>query len=311
MYQTQQVDSFAAWSRLISQAFVPLESEQVASGHFSASLAVNMLDDIGLMRIASKPHAVLRTDALAAAGDGAYFKVSLQVTGHGMLIQDGREVTLAPGELAIYDTQRPYSLVFDAPAKVMVVMIPQDSFRLTRAEVAQITATKLDAAHPLTGTVAPLLSHLGEHLPHWDNYGGAALAHNAVDLLGTAMSAILGSSVQGNARERQRRGILQYIERHLADPRLNAHFVAEANFISVRTLHALFADQPRTVAAHIAALRMQRAAELLTDPLLATVSVQSIGARVGFTDASGFSRAFTRAHRISPTAYRREHLTVS
>ncbi|MCW4463910.1 helix-turn-helix domain-containing protein [Glutamicibacter sp. MNS18] len=304
MYHIQHVDSFTAWSKLVSTAFVPLHSEPVRSGHFSASLGINMLGDIGLMKVNAKPHAVVRTDGLAAAGDGRYFKVSLQMHGHGLLVQDGREVVLAPGELAIYDTQRPYTLSFDKDATILVVMIPHDKFRLSHEQVNQITAMRLDSGHPLTGTVTPMLQHLGANLELWDEHGGAALARNATDLLATVLGGALGTATGMNHREGQRERILDYLEAHLADPALNPRSVAQAHFISVRSLHALFADQPESVAAIIRRRRLETAADLLRDPLLAGVPIQLIGTRVGMPDGASFTRAFSGHFGLSPSRYR-------
>jgi len=304
MYQLQHVDSFTAWSQLVSNAFVPLQSEPVRQGRFSASMGANMLGDIGLMRISAKPHAVVRTDGLAAAGDGRYFKVSLQMSGHGLLVQDGREVVLAPGELAIYDTQRPYSLAFDREATTLVVMVPHAQFRLSREQVNQITAVRLDRHHPLAGTVTPLLEHLGNHLEQWDAHGGAALARNAADLLATALGGALAPSVTADTRQAQLARIRDYMRRQLADPALTPRSIAQAHFISVRTLHSLFADQPQGVAAMLRQWRMEEAASLLGDPVMAQVAIQVIGNRVGIPDSASFARAFSAHFGISPTKFR-------
>lgn len=306
MYQFQHVDSHTAWSDLVSQSFVPLRSEAVSSGRFRASLATNMLGGIGMMRISAKPHAVQRTEPLAAAGDGKYFKVSLQLTGHGLLVQDGRQVLLAPGELAIYDTQRPYSLAFEREATTMVVMIPHEQFRLPQEQVHQITAVKLDGRHPLAGTVTPLLHHLGEHLDQWDEHGGAPLARNASDLLATALGGVLTPASPAGGKQRQRQRIQEYIRTRLADPALCPGSIAAAHYLSVRSLHALFAAEPRPVGALIRHQRMELAAELLTDPMLAQVPIQAIGARVGLPDAAGFARAFAAHHGVSPSRYRQQ-----
>ncbi|MGP9650253.1 AraC family transcriptional regulator [Arthrobacter sp. MYb229] len=304
MYQIQHVDSFSAWSRLISDAFVQLRSEQVTAGHFSASLGVNMLGNIGLMRVNSKAHTVLRTEDLTSTGDGEFYKVSYQLAGHGLLIQDGRETVLAPGDLAIYDTQRPYTLSFDQAASLMVVLIPHHQFRLSRHQVGEITATRMEAGHPLTGTVTPLLRHLGENLAQWDRYGGAGLARNTVDLLATSLGGVLSHAHAVDPRIAQRERIIEFIEQRLDAPELTPAFIAEAHFISVRTLHALFAEEPRSVAALIRHYRMKYAAELLSDPLLAQVSVQSVGTRVGIVDAPGFTRAFAREYGLTPGKFR-------
>lgn len=200
MYQLQHVDSFTAWSRLISDAFVRLQSEQVSGGHFTATLGATMLGDIGLMRIQAKPHAVQRTENLTSSGDGDFYKVSYQLDGYGLLIQDGRETLLAPGDLAIYDTQRPYTLAFEKPASVMVALIPHDQFRLSQQQVSQLTAVSLKQTHPLSGTVAPLLRHLGSNLPAWDEFGGYQLARNTVDLLATALDGAMGGECHADAK---------------------------------------------------------------------------------------------------------------
>lgn len=304
MYQLQHVDSFTAWSRLISDAFVKLRSEQVTAGHFAATLGTNTLGDIGLMRIQAKPHAVRRTEELTTSGDGAFYKVSYQIQGHGLLIQDGRETLLSPGDLAIYDTQRPYTLAFEKPASIMVTLIPHEQFRLSQQQVGQLTAVALKSAHPLSGTVTPLLSHLGKNLSQWDDFGGSALSRNTVDLLATALGGALGTENHADTKNNQRERITRYIDAHLSEMELSPARIAAAYFISVRSLHALFADEPLSVAALIRHRRLTEASGLLNDPMLKELSVQSIGARVGIGDAAGFSRMFSREFGMTPGRYR-------
>lgn len=305
MYQVQRVDSFTAWSRLISDAFVRLQSEQVSGGHFAATLGANMLGDIGLMRIHAKPHAVQRTEDLTSSGDGDFYKISYQLDGYGLLIQDGREAVLAPGDLAIYDTQRPYTLAFEKPASVMVALVPHDQFRLSQQQVSQLTAVALKEAHPLSGTVAPLLRHLGSDLAQWDELGGYPLARNTVDLLATALGGALGLEGRGDTKAQHRERIISHIDAHLADAELDPARIAAAHFISVRSLHALFEKEPRSVAALIRHRRLREAARLLRDPLLQQLPVQAIGARVGIAGAAGFSRMFSREFGSTPGSYRR------
>ena len=65
-----------------------------------------------------------------ARSDQRYFKLNLQLEGTGLLIQDNREAVLRPGDLAIYDTNRPYTLAFEEQARMMVVMFPHDALSL-------------------------------------------------------------------------------------------------------------------------------------------------------------------------------------
>jgi hypothetical protein len=47
-----------------------------------------------------------------ALGDD-YFLVSIQAQGRGVVRQDGRDAVLSAGDFALYDSTRPYELLFD------------------------------------------------------------------------------------------------------------------------------------------------------------------------------------------------------
>jgi AraC-like DNA-binding protein len=55
---------------------------------------------------------------------------------------------------------------------------------------------------------------------------------------------------------------------------------------------------------HLAVVRMQRAAELLTTR---TMTVREVAQRVGYRQAAQFAKTFRRHHGVSPTAYRATH----
>ncbi|NKF33310.1 AraC family transcriptional regulator, partial [Pseudomonas sp. BGM005] len=90
---------------------------------------------------------------LIARGDRSYFKLSLMLAGTGMLIQDDREVVLQAGDLAVYDTDRPYSLVFDDDFRTMVVMFPKHLISLPSDMIGQLTAVRISGQGGLGGMV--------------------------------------------------------------------------------------------------------------------------------------------------------------
>lgn len=89
----------------------------------------------------------------------------------------------------------------------------------------------------------------------------------------------------------RRRQVTELVRARFHDPHLTATAVAAAVGVSPRRLHQLFAGGP-TVAAQIRTARLDRAHELLRDPLWAGQSVAAIARRCGFLDHSQFSRAF-------------------
>lgn len=306
MYQVQHVDSFGAWKELVSNAFVPLHSEPVKSGRFIGQVSGNTLGHVGIMEVAATAHVVRRTEELVAAGDTAHFKLSLQLSGHGLLLQDGRETLLRPGELAIYDTQRPYTLLFEEDIKTLVMMFSQDRLGLPVAEIGELTAVSIGPEHQLGRVVNPFLTQLAGMLPNLDGPVGQRIAANAVDLLGTLLAAELHDRTTSSetSGSRQIRRIQTHIEENLSDPELSPGSVAAAHFMSVRSLHKVFVDSGHTVSEWIRMRRLEQCKRDLSDPFQRDIPVGAIGARWGLPDAAHFSRVFRAAHGCSPTTYR-------
>src|SRR6266704_2457438 len=71
--------------------------------------------------------------------------------GTGRVEQDGRIATLAPGEMAFYDSTRPYTLHFDRPFHQLVVQVPKQELMLR--DTRQMTARALGRGTP--GAVWP------------------------------------------------------------------------------------------------------------------------------------------------------------
>lgn len=309
MYQVQHVDSFGAWKSLVSNAFVPLHSEPVRQGKFSGSIAGNQLGPVGVMEVAATAHAVRRTEGLVEAGDQPHFKLNLQLSGHGLLLQDGRETLLRPGELAIYDTQRPYTLLFEEDFRTLVLMFPQKHLGLPVAEVGELTAVGIGTQHPVGRAIAPFLSQLAGMLPQLQGPVGHRLAANAVDLLSTLLASELHERDEhaDGAASRQLRQIQSHIDANLADPNLCPGLIAAAHYMSVRSLHKIFADSGHTVAEWIRTRRLEQCCRDLADPFQQQVAVGAVGARWGLPDAAHFSRVFRAAYGCSPSVFRAQN----
>lgn len=299
---------FDEWRSLVSDSFVPLETEPQRRGGFTGRISARDYDAVVMSHIAADPHAVLRTPELIGRGDRDYYKVSLQLSGHGLLIQDGREVALAPGTLAIYDTSRPYTLSFDADFSSYVMMFPQARVTLPADTVAQLTATPIGADHDLGEVVTGVIARAGTMLPTLTRSVGVRLAGNVVDLLTTVMADELDTGAEAaDERSRLWAEVIAHIDAHLADPQLSPGSIAAAHFMSVRALHQLF-EGGQSVAGEIRRRRIERCRTDLADPLLAHVPVAAIGARWGLSDPAHFSRLFRRVVGEPPALYRRTAL---
>lgn len=292
----------------VSESFVPLQVSTAGPDHFRGIIRGASVDEVHVTEVRATSHVVERTPELIARGDRSYFKLSLMLAGTGLLIQDDREAVLQAGDLAVYDTDRPYSLVFDEGFRTMVVMFPKHLLSLPPDVVGQLTAVRISGQEGLGGMVVPYLTQLAGNLDQLAGATGARLAHSALDLVSTVFTRELGlDGVSADPHRALVQRIRSHIDRNLASTDLGPASIASAHFISTRHLHGLFQEQGVTVSTWIRTRRLEQCRRDLLDPMLADRPVAAIAARWGFVDAAHFSRAFKSAFGISPSEYRAAH----
>lgn len=292
----------------VSESFVPLQVTTAGPDHFRGVIRGASVDEVHVNDVRATSHVVERTPELIARGDRSYFKVSLMLSGTGLLIQDDREAVLQAGDLAVYDTDRPYSLVFDEDFRTMVVMFPKHLISLPADMVGQLTAVRISGHEGLGGMVVPYLTQLAGNLDQLAGTTGARLAHSALDLVTTVFTRELGlDQVSADPHRALVQRIRSHIDRNLASTDLGPASIAAAHFISTRHLHGLFQEQGVTVSTWIRTRRLEQCRRDLLDPMLADRPVAAIAARWGFVDAAHFSRAFKSTFGVSPSEYRAAH----
>ncbi len=304
--RTSVATTFDHWRQIASESFVPLTAETSHPDLFRGTMRSRVLDRMCIVEVCATGHQVHRTPALIAQSNQRYFKLNLQLEGTGLLIQDNREALLQPGDLAIYDTNRPYSLAFEDRARMMVVMFPHDALSLPPDYVGQLSAVRLAAGSGLTNLVGPFITQLADNLGQLSGPSGSRLATNALDLVSTMLHSELDVATDRMKPQAVlATSIREYIEKHLADPQLSPATIASAHFISTRHLHNVFHESGSTVSSWIRSRRLEHIRRELRDPVHAGASVSAIAARWGFLDAAHFSRTFREAFGESPTDWRR------
>jgi AraC-like DNA-binding protein len=298
--------SFDHWRHLVAESFVPLTAETDRPDSFRGRMRSRVLDCMCIVEVSATSHSVHRTPALVAQPGQRYFKLNLQLEGTGLLIQDNREAVLRPGDLAIYDTNRPYTLAFEEQARMMVVMFPHDSLSLPPDYVGQLSAVRLAAGHGLTSIVGPFITQLAGNLEALSGPSGSRLAANTLDLVSTMLHSELDLAPDTMKPQMVlATSVREYIDGNLADPQLSPASIAAAHFISTRHLHNVFHESGTTVASWIRSRRLERVRRDLRDPLHSGTSVGAVAARWGFLDAAHFSRTFRDAFGESPSDWRR------
>jgi AraC-like DNA-binding protein len=234
--------------------------------------------------------------------------------GSSVLIQDGREATLTPGDFTLYDTDRPYTLAFSDPHRMLVLVFPRDMLGLPESRLAGLTATRLPGAGGgLATLIGPFLAQVADLLDEVDTRGGVRLAGNVLDLLGTVLTERLDCSPADPDRAHRALmlQITSFIEEHLGEADLAPAQIAAAHHISLRQLHKLFHASGTTVAGWIRQRRLERCGHDLRDPRWSGRPVAAIGARWGYPDPAHFSRLFKAAYGVGPRDYRAQRAVTA
>jgi len=292
----------------VSESFVPLQVSSALADSFRGMIKSASIDEVHVTDVRATEHVVERTPELIGRADRAYFKLSLMLSGTGLLVQDEREAVLQPGDLAVYDTNRPYSLVFGADFHTMVVMFPKHLIGLPPEMMAQLTAVRIPGHEGLGAMIAPYLTQLAGNLDQLSGATGARLTQSAMDLVTTLFTHQLDLDSTSNDPHRAlMQRIHSHIDRHLASADLSPTSIAAAHFISTRHLHGLFQEQGTSVSTWIRVRRLERCRRDLISPLFASRPVSAISSRWGFVDAAHFSRTFKAAYGVSPSEFRASH----
>ncbi len=298
---------FDFWKAALEQAFVPLEVTRPGDGpDFRGRLDGVDLGALRVCEVRAEPHTALRTRRLVAAAPSGCYKLGLLLRGSAVLIQDGRDATLTPGDFVLYDTDRPYTLGFACEHRMLILVFPRDLLGLPAQHVARLTATTMPGARGgLAGLIPPFLSQVADVV---DQVGGRAairLSGNVLDLLTTVLAERLDRPADPDSAHRALMSqITVFIEEHLGSPDLSPQTIAAAHHISLRQLHKLFQSTGGTVGGWIRQRRLERCCRDLRDPDLADRPVAAIGARWGYPDPAHFSRVFKSAYGVGPRDYR-------
>jgi AraC-like DNA-binding protein len=227
--------------------------------------------------------------------------------------QSGRTAAAGPGHFILLASDKPFDVQFVESAgyaySQLMVRLPGPQLRSHIPHIDQCCALPVDVRHGAGRILRSLTEFLIEDR---NDYSASQAERFGPILLGAfnnvAIEAFAPSERRGFSRESARLRIVErakaFIESNLSNPELDPHLVADHCRISVRYLHATFAEQSLAVAAFIRKLRLKRCREDLLNPALADQTVIGIAMRWGFGSSSSFNRAYLDKFGISPRADR-------
>ncbi|WP_134655089.1 helix-turn-helix domain-containing protein [Streptomyces sp. H23] len=298
----EEVVRNAVWKSMVA---VDIDHRPVAE-----NISVRMgLGTVGPIRICSARATAVtlrRTERLARMDEEPAVTLGVQMTGSSLVVQNGRECLLRPGEFAVYESIAPYTHVFDEGVDYRFIRFPRAALALPDRLLRDVTAVPLGSDNPIARLAFPYFSQLAtaEEL-HQGGYADAVV-EPSIELLRAVLTSQRGNSrlVQAPLEATLSLRITQYIRAHLADPDLSAARIASAHGISVRHLYAVLSRSNISLGDWIRTHRLAECRRELAGPNGRLWTIAAVGRRWGFVDASHFSKIFKQTYGIMPRAWR-------
>lgn len=298
----------AFWTDLVCDTFVQLECDAPhGADAIDGELVSDRLATLELTRVTATAQRVRRTPAKIARASEDYFLVSIQTAGRGVVSQDGRDALLAPGDFALYDSTRPYTLTFDGQFQQIVLMLPGPTLRTALRDTERLTATRVSgergAGHLMINMIGTLAADIGTLAPE----SATAVADSVAQILIAGLSALPAARrpAVSQLTAYHREQVKALVQQRLRDPEFGVAQIAAALRLSPSTVHRAWGGEACSLSDWIWAQRLDAARRDLCDPALAARGVGAIAYACGFNDAAHFSRAFRARFGCSPRDLRR------
>lgn len=288
-------DRLAYWVDAVCDTYVQLDCDAPpGAGSIDGEIRLDTLATLELSRVTASAQRVRRTPAKISRASEDYFLVSIQTQGQGVVVQDGRRAALGPGDFALYDSTRPYELIFDGHFQQFVLMLPGPTLRSQLRDTQALTACPVSGTRGAGHLMIGMIQALANDIHALEPASAAAVAQSVEHILVAGLRSLPGQAAPSVSQLTafHREQIRAYVQAQLRDPQLGVTQIAAHLRISPSTVHRVFAGEPCSITDWIWAQRLDAMKRDLCDPVLAARSVSELAFGWGFNDAAHFSRAF-------------------
>lgn len=310
--QVSPRDAFAFWQDVICDTFINLDCRSRSPNGFSGAVYSQPFGDLQLSAMASHEIGLERTRSRVAQARDEYCLIVVQGRGQTHAEQDGRTFLLEAGDLALFDSVRPYRAELKSGFHHFVLKIPREMLRQRLGRVETVTARRVPGGTGIGRIASAFIRDLPPGLDTLDEISADRVSATCVDLVAAALRSVTESDAKAESSTRFLHLLRAktFIAENIHSGDLSRDMVARALGISPRYLSDLFAGEQASVARFIWLSRIERCKAALADPLQRHRSVSEIAYGVGFNDVSHFSRLFREQVGMTPRQYRAENETA-
>ena len=299
-------EAFAFWQDVICETFIHLDCASANSRKFRGSLHNQPFGDLLLSSMASDPIDLSRTAARISAARDEYCLIVVQGSGRTLAEQDGRQAILETGDLALFDSVRPYFAQLQTGFHHYVLKVPREAVRRRFGPIEALTATKISGTRGIGKIASNFVRGLHGELETLDEFASQRLAETSVDLIAAALASAMPTAVPvaSTTRIAHLMRAKSFIAGNIHRYDLTSGHVAVAIGVSERYLRDLFAGEGMSLGRYIWTFRLERCRIALSDPSQAHRAISEIAFGWGFNDMSHFSHYFRERVGVSPREYR-------
>lgn len=295
-------DRLDYWHDVVRTVFWPLRVAMPKASRYRAALTHDVCGALEVSTVTSEQQFVRRTAAEADGGAADRVMLGLQLAGPGVVIQDGRECTLRPGEASLLDPARPYSMGFSQSFSLAVFSLPRALLVSMGVDTRKLTARLLSPQSTVATTALSYLSCVAA-ISTTSGLTDTTLANGALGIATGLLREAGGSAAADLGGEQTYERACAFIDLNLHRDSLTPTDIAAACHVSLRQLYRVFDARGLGVAEAVRQRRLTLARSLL-ESLSAEVPVAWVGSRVGFASTEQFTRVFRDAHGLPPAAWR-------
>ncbi|MFJ8786936.1 helix-turn-helix domain-containing protein [Streptomyces sp. NPDC102476] len=290
----------------LGATMVPIELHW--PGRRRSVAAHGVVTDLGDLTVCSGRTTALRVERTATLArdvmEPSVF-INTQLFGASMVVQHDREAVLRPGELVMYDSASPYTLLNDTGMTGHFFRVPHSALAMPHDMIRAACAVTLGPGHPVASLTHDYLRRLAADPALTTTVNADLVGRPTIELIRAVITTHLGAhkfAAEPMAATLHVR-VLEYTRKHLHDPGLSAEQIAAAHYISVRYLYKVLATYDISLGDWIRTHRLEACRQALADGPV-TTPIGAIARRHGFRDLSSFSRAFRAAYGMSPSEWR-------
>jgi AraC-like DNA-binding protein len=246
-----------------------------------------------------------RTVKDIARSDADFYYLVLIRSGAMVLRQGDETSVMRAGEIGIMSGQEPGSICPASPrtAKYLTLAMVGDActqLKGIESRLGRLIIPRTRGSDVLRQCLSALANDFSEH-----SVDEAAALFTACTHLLTAQCWSLSNAPKRPLPNHRAAAMLRFVDGHIADPSLSVAMVADAQGVSQRRIHQMFAEVGSTFGGYVTEWRVRCAA---ADIHSSQHPIADIAYRHGFSELSTFRRAFRRSLGCTPTEFRRTRL---